>query len=112
MENHFRSRIVDFKDYFTATRNERNVALSLDENLPDNVLQANSVIVLTLVATVEGSSDLTGYTVVIISLPDSEGLPATGKNRNIECPLQPSNLDFYLITPIRCTKLYEAILRR
>lgn len=44
---------------------ERAIQLTKTNNLPPNVLQNSSVIVLTIVATVE---DRSGYTVVIISI--------------------------------------------
>lgn len=81
---------ADYQEYFTATRNERSIQLSLDVNLPDSVLTQNSFIALTIVATIEGNSDLAGYTVVTISLPDTEdNPPVTGKGKVVIFIKQP-----------------------
>lgn len=49
--------------------------------MPDNILTQNSFIALTIVAEVEGNSDL-GYAVVTILLPDTnDDSPVAGKKK-------------------------------
>lgn len=58
--------------------NERIVEFVLQKKLPEATLNGQSI-VLTLVASVKENSDLVGYTVVVISLPNIEDEPTPGK---------------------------------
>lgn len=53
--------------------------LTLNNPLTDEILESQSVIILTVVATAEANPDLVGYTVVIIALPEVEVSPEVGK---------------------------------
>lgn len=55
--------------------NERSVELSLQEKLPDSILE-RKFLVLTIVASVLDNNDLKGHAVAIISLPEGEEPPA------------------------------------
>lgn len=49
--------------------------MSVSENLPADVLESESTIVLTIVASVKDNADLTGSTILIISLPEKQSAP-------------------------------------
>lgn len=53
------------------------------QKLPESALNGKSI-VLTVVATVEGNSDLVGYTVVIISLPEIDDVPTIGRKKRFK----------------------------
>lgn len=64
--------IAEYRQYFNASRTERTVHLTVAENLSNNILDESSILVVTLVASVESSRILEGYTVVVIFLPEPE----------------------------------------
>lgn len=73
------STLIAYRSYFQVSRNGRTVTMTLTNPLPDTILQSNAFITLVIVATVQDNDDLTGYTVLIISLPESDDTSTVGK---------------------------------
>lgn len=64
--------ISEYSEYFKAERDVREVKVSLEKNLPTEVLETETVIILEIVATVKGNTDLKGSAVLLIELPTRE----------------------------------------
>lgn len=72
---------ADYIEYFSAARNDKIVTISLIKELPESILLSQSFIVLTLAASTDENADLIGYTVVVISLPETKGSTEIGKTK-------------------------------
>lgn len=72
-------KLQEYQEYFSVERNERTVNLEVLKELPESVLNGGTII-LTIVASVEENSNLVGYAVVVISLPESDE-PTTDGNK-------------------------------
>lgn len=64
--------LTDYSAYFDVKRNEQTAEISVVTNIPNEDLESNTQIVLTIVASVEGS-EYTGNVALIISLPENPG---------------------------------------
>lgn len=69
--------LQEYQEYFSVERNERTVNLEVQKELPESILNGGTI-VLTIVASVKENSNLVGYTVVIISLPESDAPTTDG----------------------------------
>lgn len=77
--------LIEYKEYFRLSRNGRNVEITLGNDLPETILESQSYIILTIVASVEGNSDLKGSTVLIISLPEKNEQSTGGTLKQSIC---------------------------
>lgn len=65
---------LEHANYFKAENTGGQIVVTVRENLPEDVLETESVIILTIVATVEADNDLTDSAVLVISLPEKKGV--------------------------------------
>lgn len=65
-------QLADLAAYFKVNRNERQITVSVIENLPDEVLESKSTVAVEIVATASEDADLTASAVLIISLPEKK----------------------------------------
>lgn len=64
---------IEHASYFEAERELRDVKVSVTDNLPPNILETESVIVVEIVATVKGNPELKGSAALVIRLLDGAG---------------------------------------
>lgn len=94
--------ILDYSLYFTVLREGRNIIVSVNENLPSEVVKEKSHLVLTILANPEGNADLIASAVLIIALPVVENA-----GRNLL-----KKRAFLLLNLVKCrTKLHKTKLR-
>lgn len=75
---------TDYREYFSVERNERVVNIALIKDLSESILKSQSFVVLTIAASTDANPDLVGYTVVTITLPETESTPQIGKETSAQ----------------------------
>lgn len=94
--------ILDYSSYFSVDRIERNIIVSLRQNLPSEVVKEKSHLALTILAYPEGNGNLIASAVFIISLPVIED---AGKNLLEKLVFPSLNLVKYSYSKFYKTKL-------